>query len=60
MEARKARVLSARTSDEILARIETFRKAQLAVPTQTEALRVLVKLGFDKWEEQQRRASDAR
>lgn len=60
MEARKARVLSVRTCDDIVARIETFRKAQLALPTQTEALRVLVKLGFDKWEEQHKRAVDAR
>ena len=60
MEARKGRVLSVRSCDDILARIEDFRRAQLARPTRTEALRALVKLGFDKWQEQERRAPEAR
>lgn len=59
MGTRRSRVLSVRTCDEILAHLESFRKAQLAVPSQTEALRVLVKLGFDHWAEQRKRASEA-
>jgi len=50
-EDRKTRVLSVRTSDDIIARIDDFRRAQIAIPTQTEALRALVRLGFEKWKE---------
>ena len=51
-EERKARVLSIRTGDDVLANIEDFRRAQIALPSQTEALRALVRLGFEKWKEQ--------
>jgi len=50
--ATKARVLSVRTGEYIIARIEDFRRAQIAIPTQTEALRTLVRLGFEKWKSQ--------
>ena len=59
MGTRRARVLSVRTCDEILAHLEKFRKAQLAMPSQTAALRALVKLGFERWSEQSKRASEA-
>jgi hypothetical protein len=49
----KARVLSIRTGEEILARIDDFRRAQIAIPTQTEALKALVRLGFERWKEDQ-------
>ena len=52
-EERKTRVLSVRTSEDIVARIEDFRRAQIAIPTQTEALRALVRLGFEKWKERE-------
>lgn len=47
----KGRVLSIRTADDIIERIDSFRRAQIATPTQTEALRALVRLGFEKWRE---------
>lgn len=50
---RKKRVLSIRTADEVIERIDDFRRAQLAIPSQTEALRTLVKLGFEKLKEQE-------
>jgi hypothetical protein len=50
-ERPKARVLSIRTSEEVIAKIDDFRRAQIAIPTQTEALRALVRLGFEKWQE---------
>jgi hypothetical protein len=49
----KGRVLSIRTADDVLERIEDFRRAQIAIPSQTEALRALVRLGFEKWAEGQ-------
>jgi len=52
-EKRKTQVLSVRTGGDILARIEDFRRAQIAIPSQTEALRALVKLGFEKWKEKE-------
>lgn len=51
VEDRKNRVLSIRTGEDIITLIEDFRRAQLAIPSQTEALRALVKLGFDRWKE---------
>lgn len=51
MDAPKVRVLSIRTGEDILARIDDFRRAQIALPSQTEALRALVRLGFEKWKE---------
>jgi hypothetical protein len=53
-DERKTRVLSIRTADDIIEYIEVFRHGQIAMPTQTEALRVLVRLGFEKWKEQGR------
>ena len=53
-DERKTRVLSIRTADDIIEHIEDFRHGQIAMPTQTEALRVLVRLGFEKWKEQGR------
>jgi hypothetical protein len=47
--ADKPRTLSIRSADDILAHVEDFRSAQLAKPSQTEALRVLVRMGFEKW-----------
>jgi hypothetical protein len=52
VDGRKPRVLSVRTADDIIARIEDFRRAQIAIPSQTEALRALVRLGHEKWKEQ--------
>jgi hypothetical protein len=52
-DERKTRVLSIRTADEVIARIDDFRRAQLAIPSQTEALRALVKLGFEAWKKQE-------
>lgn len=52
-DGRKTRVLSVRTGEDIIARIEDFRRAQIAIPSQTEALRALVRLGFEKWKEQE-------
>ena len=51
--AHKPRVLSIRTGDDVFARIEDFRRAQIAIPTQTEALKALVRLGFERWKEGQ-------
>lgn len=50
---RKTHVLSIRTGEDILACIESFRRAQLTIPTQTEALRALVRLGFERWKERE-------
>ena len=52
-EGHKTRVLSIRTADEVIAKIEDFRRAQLATPSQTEALRALVRLGFEAWKKQE-------
>ena len=49
----KARVLSIRTVDDVIARIEDFWRAQIAIPSQTEALRARVRLGFEKWKEEE-------
>ena len=46
--ARKPRVLSIRTGEELLTLIEDFRRAQIAPPTQTAAIQALVKIGFDR------------
>lgn len=51
VDARK-RVLSIRTASDIIDYIDDFRRGQIALPTQTEALRVLVRLGFERWKEQ--------
>ena len=50
-EQRKSRIISIRTGDDVVDWIDDFRRAQLAIPTQTEALRALVRLGFEKWKE---------
>lgn len=50
----KRRVLSVRAADDIIDCIDIFRKGQIALPSQTEALRVLVRLGLEKWQEQDR------
>jgi hypothetical protein len=50
---RKARIVSTRTGDEIIAGIEDIRNAQLALPSQTEALKTLVRLGLGKWKERE-------
>jgi len=47
----KPRTLSIRAGDDVIACIENFRRAQVAIPTQTEALRALVRLGFDRWKD---------
>lgn len=48
----KRRVLSIRAAGDIIDSIDIFRRAQIALPSQTEALRVLVRLGLEKWQEQ--------
>lgn len=50
----KRRVLSVRAAGDIIDCINVFRKGQIALPSQTEALRVLVRLGLEKWREQDR------
>ena len=57
----KRRVLSIRAASDIIDCIDIFRKGQIALPSQTEALRVLVRLGLEKWQEQDGmiRASDS-
>lgn len=50
----KRRVLSVRAADDIIDYIDIFRRGQIARPSQTEALRVLVRLGLEKWQEQDR------
>lgn len=53
VEDRKTRTLSIRSGEDILAQIEDFRRSQLAIPRQTEALRALVRLGFQAWKERE-------
>ena len=52
-DAKRERSLSVRVADDILESIDCFRRAQLALPSQTEALRVLVRLGFERWKAEQ-------
>lgn len=47
----KGKILSIRSGEDVLSRIEDFRRAQIAIPSQTEALKALVRLGFEKWKE---------
>ena len=49
----RERNLSVRAADDILESVDRFRRAQLALPSQTEALRVLIKLGFERWKADQ-------
>lgn len=48
---RKSRSMSLRfeDDDEVLRHLDEFRRAQIATPSQTEALRALVRLGFQAW-----------
>ena len=48
----KRRVLSNRAAGDIIDCIDIFRRGQIALPSQTEALRVLVRMGLEKWREQ--------
>lgn len=50
----KTRILSMRNADDIIDCIDVFRKAQIARPSQTEALRALTRLGLERWQEQNR------
>lgn len=43
------KVLSMRCMDEVFAQLEEFCAAQLARPSQSEALRALVKLEYERW-----------
>jgi len=52
----KNRVLSVRNADDIIDCIDVFRNAQIARPSQTEALRTLTRLGLERWQEQNRDA----
>lgn len=53
--SRAHRVLSMRLPDETWEMIKDFQAGQLATPSQTEAVKALVQLGFEAWEKLQRR-----
>ena len=52
----KNRMLSIRNADDIIDCLDIFRKAQIARPSQTEALRALTRMGLERWQQQNRDA----
>jgi len=49
--ASQKRHLSQRMDQEVFDLVENFRKAQIAIPSRTEAMAALIRLGFNAWKE---------